>query len=255
MFFATPSLADAFDSIKLKGTLRVGVKADYRPFGFRDSSGKIVGIEPDLAADAAAQLGVKLLLVPVTTTTRIPLLKKGEIDLIAATMSETIDRRADAEFVEPFYYSTHVNLLTLKDNAPKAWSDLKNKRVCGVTGSWFNEVLAEDLSVRFENHPAPDDSLNSVKEHKCEGLLFDEAFILGKLEQPDMATRFSMPLKGILRTPWTMAVAKSEIRLRTFMEELTVKWMRTGRIVELERKWGLAPDGYSLGMADRYRDK
>ena len=31
----------------------VGSKADYKPFGYRDPSGAIVGIEPDMAKDVA----------------------------------------------------------------------------------------------------------------------------------------------------------------------------------------------------------
>ena len=38
--------ADGVEEIKKRGTLIVGVKADYRPFGFRDPTGAIVGIEP-----------------------------------------------------------------------------------------------------------------------------------------------------------------------------------------------------------------
>ena len=43
--------ADAIDDIKTAGVLKVGVKADYKPYGFLDPSGAIVGIEPDLAKD------------------------------------------------------------------------------------------------------------------------------------------------------------------------------------------------------------
>ena len=46
--------ADVLADIKKKGTLVVGSKADYRPFGYLDPSGKIIGFEPDLAADVAS---------------------------------------------------------------------------------------------------------------------------------------------------------------------------------------------------------
>src|SRR5881628_1570513 len=47
---SAPLLAQSsLDDIKKRGTLIVGVKADYKPYGFRDPSGAIVGIEPDLA--------------------------------------------------------------------------------------------------------------------------------------------------------------------------------------------------------------
>ena len=42
--------AGELDTIKHRGTLIVGVKADYPPFGYRAPDGSIVGIEPSLAA-------------------------------------------------------------------------------------------------------------------------------------------------------------------------------------------------------------
>ncbi|MGI9354580.1 MAG: transporter substrate-binding domain-containing protein, partial [Rhizobiaceae bacterium] len=41
------AFADVLDDIKAAGVLKVGVKADYKPYGYRDPSGAIVGIEPD----------------------------------------------------------------------------------------------------------------------------------------------------------------------------------------------------------------
>jgi polar amino acid transport system substrate-binding protein len=57
---ATASLhAQTLDKVKQRGVLVVGTKADYKPFGFRDPSGAIVGFEPDLARDVAERLGVR----------------------------------------------------------------------------------------------------------------------------------------------------------------------------------------------------
>jgi len=58
--WTTGANADVLDDVKKRGKLVVGVKADYKPFGFRDPSGAIVGLEPDLAADVAKKLGVEL---------------------------------------------------------------------------------------------------------------------------------------------------------------------------------------------------
>ena len=55
-----PLQAQTLDKIKQRGVLVVGTKADYKPFGFRDPSGAIVGFEPDLAKDVADRLGVRL---------------------------------------------------------------------------------------------------------------------------------------------------------------------------------------------------
>src|SRR5687768_16748807 len=93
--------ADAMQDIKKKGVLVVGTKADYRPFGFLDPSGKIVGFEPDLAADIAKRLGVKLELVPVVASNRIQFLQQGKIDLMIATTSDTPERRKVVDILDP----------------------------------------------------------------------------------------------------------------------------------------------------------
>src|SRR5690348_7690691 len=83
---AASAQADDLAMIRQRGTLIVGVKTDYPPFGFRSPAGEIEGIEPDLAADVANSLGVKLELVPVVASNRIQFLEQGRIDLIIATM-------------------------------------------------------------------------------------------------------------------------------------------------------------------------
>ncbi len=91
---ATPASAqsDTLASVKQKGKLVVGVKADYKPFGYTDPSGKIVGLEIDLAQDVAKRLGVQLELVPVVAANRMEFLKQGRIDLMIATMAYKPDR-------------------------------------------------------------------------------------------------------------------------------------------------------------------
>ena len=62
---AAPAAAQTLDKIKQRGVIVVGSKADYKPFGFRDPSGAIVGLEPDMARLVAEKLGVKLEIEPV----------------------------------------------------------------------------------------------------------------------------------------------------------------------------------------------
>src|SRR5712671_5300433 len=81
-----PAAAQTLDKIKQRGVLVVGTKADYKPFGFRDTSGAIVGFEPDLARDVASRLGVRLELEPVVSSNRMQFLQQGKIDLMLATM-------------------------------------------------------------------------------------------------------------------------------------------------------------------------
>src|SRR5215831_19098110 len=131
----TGAAAQTLEKIKQRGSLVVGVKADYKPFGFRDPSGKIVGLEPDLAQDVANALGVKLELEPVISSNRMQFLEQGKIDLMIATMNDKPDRRKVVGIVEPSYYASSVNVLSPKSANLKDWTELKGKKVCVIQGA------------------------------------------------------------------------------------------------------------------------
>ena len=78
---------DTLASIKQKGKMVVGVKADYKPFGYVDPSGKIVGFEIDMANEIAKKLGVSIELIPVVAANRMEFVKQGRTVLMIATMS------------------------------------------------------------------------------------------------------------------------------------------------------------------------
>src|SRR3954466_918825 len=84
---------DTIAKVKQAGVIVVGVKQDYKPWGYLDPSGKIMGFEIDLANDVAQRLGVKTELVPVTAANRMEFLKQGRTDMVIATMGDTPDRR------------------------------------------------------------------------------------------------------------------------------------------------------------------
>jgi polar amino acid transport system substrate-binding protein len=250
-----PSRADVLDDVKARGTLIVGVKADYRPFGFRDPSGAIVGLEPDLAAAVAKKLGVKLELVPVVSANRMEFLQQGKIDLMIATMSDKPERRRIVQAIEPLYYADFVNVLLKKDAAIAKWEDLKGKKLCGTTGAWYNKPVAEKYGAEVASFDGSDKPLLSLKAGDCLGYLYDQTFIVGKLSEPEWKTDYAMPLPGIMEAPWAIAVKFGEDRFRKFMEEISVDWMKSGRIVELEKKWGVPPTEYALRMHDQYKGK
>src|SRR5215813_8006890 len=124
--------SDTIASVKQKGKLVVGVKADYKPFGYTDPSGKIVGLEIDLANDVAKRLGVQIELVPVIAANRMEFLKQGRIDFMIATMAYKPDRAEVIGIPEPFYYASAADVFAKKSSGLNQWSDLKGKPICAI---------------------------------------------------------------------------------------------------------------------------
>ncbi len=243
---------DSVDAIKQRGTLNVGVKADYKPFGFRDPSGAIVGIEPDLAADFAKQLGVKLNLLPVNSANRIEFLQQGKVDLLIATVSDKPERRKVMQAIDPPYYSDSVNVLLSKKSGITDWDQLKGKPVCGTSGSFYNKDVARTYGPNILAFDGSEKPLFALQQGNCVGYLYDQTFIQGKLLDAEWKTDYAMPLKGIMETPWIMAVATGNATLQAAVEKATIGWMKAGTIVNEEKKWGITPTAYALRMHDKY---
>ena len=247
-----PARADALDDIKKRGTLIVGVKADYKPYGFRDPSGAIVGIEPDLAADVAKRLGVKLELVPVVSSNRMQFLQQGKIDLMIATMSDKANRRKVVGVPDPNYYTSGTNVLA-KKGVLKTWADLKDKPVCGKQGAFYNKQVSQRYGAKIVAFVGNAEAKQALRDGKCVAWVYDDSSIMADLASGEW-DGFEMPLKTEDDTPWALAVPLEEVDgiWGQFMSGMTYNWHRSGRLVELEKKWGIQPTAYLQSMNKKF---
>ncbi|MEO3430806.1 transporter substrate-binding domain-containing protein [Pelagibius sp. CAU 1746] len=241
--------ADAIGDIKQRGKLIVGVKADYAPYGFLDSSGKIVGIEPELAQDVADVLGVDLELVPVVSSNRMQFLEQGKIDLMIATMTDRNDRREVVQIVDPNYYSSGTNILT-KGNFAK-WEDLKGAPVCGIQGAFYNRKTSEEFGAEIVAFKGTAEALTALKQNRCVAFVYDDSFIVSRLGDPDWEG-WKMPLPTIDDAPWGLAVGKGEDAFAMLMSGMIAKWHLSGRILELEAKYGLEQTPFAKRMHELF---
>jgi polar amino acid transport system substrate-binding protein len=233
--------ADQLDDIKKKGTLVVGVKTDYPPWGMRDSSGNIVGMEPDMAADVAKRLGVKLELVSVVSSNRMQFLQQGKIDLMIATMSDTAERRKVVGIVDPVYYASGVAILANKKANIKSAADLKGKPVCALQGAFYNNDLQSKYTgqelVAFKGIPETEQAL---LDGRCVGFVYDDVVLVWKKAQEKKWDGFDVvALPEWAPVPWGLAVKIEELNgpWGKFMAETTKDWLKSGTLVALEKKW------------------
>ncbi len=120
------SAESALGKIKDSGTVKIAVPQDFPPFGSVGLDMKPIGYDIDMAALIAEKLGVKLKLVPVTSTNRIPYLTTGKVDLVISSLGKNLDRLKVIDFSDayaPFYNGvfgpSDVKVLSVDDLAGK----------------------------------------------------------------------------------------------------------------------------------------
>lgn len=90
------------DEIIARGTLRVGLTGDYRPFSTRDpATNQYTGIDIDMANALAGTLGVKLAIVPTSWRELLTDLNSGQFDIAMGGIAITMDRQRAALFSTP----------------------------------------------------------------------------------------------------------------------------------------------------------
>ena len=141
--FAAACTNETWNRVMERGKIVVGVKADYKPWGFRDSGGDIVGMEVDMAKDVAEKMGVDIEVIAVQSSNRMQFLEQGKIDLMIATMSDRKDRREIVGIVGPNYYTSGTNIMSPKALGLTSWEELNGKPVCGKQGAFYNQIVEE----------------------------------------------------------------------------------------------------------------
>ncbi len=156
--FGAPSPASA-------ETLRVGMECTYAPFNFKNTDGKLMGYDVDVAKGVAGLIGADLEFVCQKWDGMIPALLANKFDLVIASMSITDKRLQKMDF--PDTYRISVGRLAGKKNAgwklfddagkaiPANFAGLKVGLERATTYSdWFENELPEAKVVLYDTNEA-----------------------------------------------------------------------------------------------------
>src|ERR671916_889455 len=149
--------------IQQAGEIKIGVKYDVPPFGFKNpQNDEIEGFDIDLGRAIADKLGVEPNFIEAISDNRIPFLQDGTVDLVLSTMTINAERAQEIGFSEP-YYIARGRILVPQDSDIAGIDDLAGKKVCTALGSTYEETLKEQ---------APDADLKLVDTYsECLELL------------------------------------------------------------------------------------
>lgn len=85
------------------GTVEVGTEALYPPYEYLDEDGQtVIGLDPDLLDAVTARLGIEYTLTDTAFDGLLPALDGGRFDVVAAAVTDTVERQANYDFVDYF---------------------------------------------------------------------------------------------------------------------------------------------------------
>ena len=236
-----PAAARPWPEIVRSGQLRIAVKDNLRPLGFRDPEGKLQGFEIELARELGSRLlgsAEAVELVPVANVERLQVLTAGEVDLAIAQIGITPDRARQVEFTSA-YYQDGPSLVVARSQNWERWADVRGARVAVLRGSAAIPHLNRYLpGVEL----VPVDSYQEGAELLLKGAVqawaADRSVLAGWLAEHPQFQFLGSPLATVglgIALPKGLEHAELRLRVRRELENLRAE----GWLAEQARVWGL----------------
>lgn len=178
VFAADTDTDPVYQKIQERGTLIVGLSADYAPYEFHatvDGKDKIVGFDISIAQKIADDLGVKLKIEEMGFDGLLGAMSTGKIDMIISGMSPTPERLKEVNFSDP-YSDVKQRVVVRKADVDKFTSvkDFDGLKVAAQKQSTQEELAQNELvgSKVVSLQKVPDVIVN-LQQKKVDGIVLE----------------------------------------------------------------------------------
>jgi polar amino acid transport system substrate-binding protein len=192
-------------SICAAKSIKIATDPAYPPYSSLDASGEYVGFDSDTAREVAKRLGVTIEWVTPDWSAITAGSWAGRWDISIGSMTQTAERAAVVDFVEPYFYEAGY-VIVPTDSAAASLADLAGKVGCAgestTHSQWIEGKLTTNSFMDVYNAPPTRAVLKTYKtDHMC-----IEAYLAGRTTDWD----FMAQSKEFL----TAAVAESAGKLK-----------------------------------------
>jgi glutamate/aspartate transport system substrate-binding protein len=246
---STEELTGTLKKVKETGVITIGYRDSSIPFSYLDDNQKPIGFAIDICSkivDAVkSELKLDKLAVEfnsVTSSTRIPLLANGTIDLECGSTTNNVERQKQVWFTNT-HFLTATRFVAKKSSNINSIDDLKGKTVVSSAGTTNIKQLTETNAARNLNInivPAKEhaESFLMVETDRAAAVVLDDvllaSFVAGS-KDPDayMMSKdaFSKP------EPYGIMLRKDDPAFKKVVDAATAALFTGGEGQKLYDKW------------------
>lgn len=235
-------------------TITWGVKADARLFGLLDTKdGQIKGFEIDLAKAITKQMlgkGAHAKFIQVTSATRMPMLKNGNIDAIMATLTHTKEREKQVDFTQTYFYAGQ-SLLVKKGSSIKNVQDLNKQKgtVLGIVGSDSVENVAKAApNAKVLQLTDLAQAMTALKSGQGQALTTDNGMLYGlSVQNPGYVVTGG----SFVAEPYGIGVDKGQTQFRAAVNQALNQLRANGEYDRIMHKWFHNVKGFDYKEASK----
>ncbi|MFE9449860.1 glutamate ABC transporter substrate-binding protein [Streptomyces sp. NPDC006739] len=177
-------------------TITIGIKFDQPGIGQKTPQG-YAGFDVDVATYVAKKLGYgadQIEWRESKSADRETMLKRGDVDFIAASYSITPKRQQLVDFAGPYLLAHQDVLLRADETAIKSPADLNSKKLCSVVGSTSAQNVHDKLApkAQLQTYPTYSACLNGLQSGAVDALTTDDSILAGYASQAQFKGKFKL---------------------------------------------------------------
>ncbi len=222
--------------IQARGKLRVGVDQNTYLWGYRNPTGQMSGFDIDMLRQVAAAIfgpndpgDIQFVIVP--NADRIQAVQKGQVDIVAETMTITCARAEKVDF-STVYYQAGQEILVPNGSTIKGKQDLGGKRVCAPDDSTsLTNLRALDLPhMQLWGVNNMTDCLVMLQQGQVDAISTDDAILSGLAAQDPNVKVVGPPFSS---EPYGMAISKTHPDFTSFVNGVLAQVRTDGTWAQL----------------------
>ncbi|NEA44487.1 ABC transporter substrate-binding protein [Streptomyces sp. SID11385] len=244
--------------IRDKGVIKVGSDIAYPPVEYKDKSGKVVGIDIDLAEALGKELGVTFEFQNATFDTLLTGLRSKRYDLAMSAMTDTADRQngvdgdtgkkvgEGVDFVD--YFTAGVSIYTPKGKTQgiKTWSDLCGKKIVLQRGTVSHDLAkaeskkcAGGKKIAIEAYDNDQQAQTRLRAGGGDAGSSDFPVAAWAVKTSGGGKDFELVGEQVEAAPYGIAIAKSNTQLRDAIKAAMDAIIKNGAYDKVISKWGV----------------
>ncbi len=247
------ALSGTLKKVKDTGSITIGHRESSIPFSYIDDNAKVVGYAHEIClkiVDAVKaelkmdKLGVRLL--PVTSSTRIPLLANGTIDLECGSTTNNLDRQKQVSYTNTHFLTANAYVAKKEKKLTKI-AELKGKVVASTAGTTNMKQLQEmnaSGTLGMEIIPAKDHAAGFllVELGRADAFVMDDILLASLIASSKEPGTYAISTEAFgPPEPYGIMVRKDDAPFKALADKTTAALYKSPEGTALFNKWFMGP--------------
>ena len=248
--------------IQTSGTIVLGYRENSAPFSYLDLSLKPIGYTVDICMHLVSAIkwelrrnDLRVQWMPVTATTRFPMMLNRTIDMECGVTTNTPERQKMAAFSVTTFV-TEARLLSKKSRPIERLEDLRGQAVVSTAGTTNMQTLVKlndqfQLQAKILTVKDDAEAFNMVASNRAVAYAMDDALLRTNIASAVNASDYMISKQALTVEPYGIMLPRGDDIFKKLVDQNIKQLYQSGSISNIYRQWfnnPIPPLGINLQM-------